>query len=287
MPSTNNFWTAVENEGPWEREFDKSKVYNKYLPGPQILITDYPGIGAAEIRAWCHVPVGTASEPFRGSENYNRLAYNSAFPWQADSSNGTVAMNYVFKNGKNEWEPLRLYDFVTFEHGIFYRNAMLETNKNIRIQLADIPLANGILRIDRNVSTDTAEFRLGHYALPNVKGVIKEHRRKVKGHEVRIIDNGVYQLAMVVVNGRADMEIVAAKGLNPVANDSKVINAFGKFEPGNEKYAVNVVLMLWKRSGQLWSDNELVPITRVDRSVDGKKITVMFTNGEKKLVRFE
>src|SRR5206468_1934513 len=114
VPADNSFWTAKENTGLWETTFKKDSVYNKYADSAHILITDYPNSGAAEIRAWCHVPVIGASEPFRGSENYNRLSYNSAFPWQADSSNGTVAMNYVFKNKKDEWEPLRLYTFKQF-----------------------------------------------------------------------------------------------------------------------------------------------------------------------------
>lgn len=285
IPSNSDFWTAKENEGPWEIEFKSTNVYNKYLPGPQILVTDYPSIGAAEIRAWCHVPVQGAGEPFRGSENYNRLSYNSAFPWQADSSNGTVAMNYVFRNKKNEWEPLRLYDFKKFENGIYYRDAVLETDKNIHMNLADMPLPNGILRIDRNTSTDSIELRLGHYALPAIKGMIKEQTRKVRGYEVRIIDNGVYQLAMVALKGLGNMEVIRSNGLNPVSNESKVINISGKFYSG--KKAFYITLMLWKRSGQVWTDNELVPVSKVDYVQEGNKVTVHFINGQIRTVEFE
>lgn len=44
-------------------------------------------------------------------ENYNRLAYNSEFPWQADGKNGEVAMNYVVKNKKGNWEALCNFGF--------------------------------------------------------------------------------------------------------------------------------------------------------------------------------
>ncbi len=262
LPENNLFWTTEENEGPWGKELQKGSVYNKFQTGPNILITDYPGIGAAEIRSWCHVPV--AEEPFRGSENYNRLSYNSAFPWQADSSNGTVAMSYVFKNAKDEWEPLRLYDFIKFEDGIYYRDAVLETNKNIRLNLADIPLPNGILRIDRNLSTDPVELRLGHYALPVVNGSIKRQTRKVNGHEIQIMDNGVYQLAMAPLTGWDKMETIHSKGSNPLSEESEVINVASRFSPDAKKTVTYATLMLWKKSGEPWSDEELMPVDKIE-----------------------
>lgn len=285
VPQNSPFWTSIENEGPWQKEFSKKEVYNKYQKGSEILITDYPGIGAAEIRAWCNVPVIGAGEPFRGSENYNRLAYNSAFPWQADGSNGEVAMNYVFKNNKNEWEPLRLYTFKKFEDGIYYRNAVLETNKNVHLNLADIPLPNGILRIDRNTSIDPIELRLGHYALPQVEVAIRKEARKINGYEVQIISNGVYQLAMVPITGWDKMQIVEAEGLNPVSNESAVINVSDTFSPGQP--VVYATLMLWKKAGEKWTDDELMPVKNIEASESGNSVTVSFVDGNKKVVKFE
>ncbi|MFV8270676.1 DUF2264 domain-containing protein [Flavobacterium sp. GT2N3] len=109
LPDSNPFWTAKENEGPWETEFKNDTVYNKFQEGSKTLITNYPQIGASEIRAWCHEKKKNDWQGFRSTENYNRLSYNSAFPWQADGENGEVAMNYVFKNKNQEWEPFRLY----------------------------------------------------------------------------------------------------------------------------------------------------------------------------------
>jgi hypothetical protein len=283
VPADNPFWTAKENNGLWDKTFKKDSVYNQYADSAHILITDYPNSGAAEIRAWCHVPVIGASEPFRGSENYNRLAYNSAFPWQADSSNGTVAMNYVFKNKKGEWEPLRLYTFKQFNNGIYYRDAVLETDTAIRLNLVDIPLPNGILRVDRNLSTSDISARLGHYALPQVKDVIKEEKRKVKGYNVQIIDNGVYQLAMVPLLGWNDMEVVQAKGLNPVSENSDVINVAATFT-NNTPNPIYATLMLWKKSGEKWKEEELVPVRKLSYSHKNNTVTVLFNSGEQKEV---
>ncbi|MFT2010002.1 DUF2264 domain-containing protein [Pontibacter sp. 13R65] len=286
VPEENPFWTETENEGAWEQELEKGNVYNKFQEGgSNILITDYPAIGAAEVRAWCHEKVADDWQKFRSTENYNRLSYNSAFPWQADGANGEVAMNYVIKNKQNQWEAFRLYTFKKYEEGIYYRDVVLETDENIKFSLADIPLPNGILRVDNNNSTQATQVRLGHYALPQLKEPIKEETRKVKGHAVKIIDNGEYQLAMVTLLGLDGMETVTATGLHPVSNRSVVINATDSFTPGQQEQGVYATLLLWKKAGEKWTDNELVPVKKIRSGKDGST-TVEFRNGDSKTIRF-
>jgi hypothetical protein len=287
VPASSSFWTAKENEGAWEKQLAKGRVYNKFGDSSHILITDYPNIGASEIRAWCNVKAIGATEPFRSSENYNRLSYNSAFPWQADSVNGVVSMNYIIKNKKNEWEPLRMYTFKKYDSGVYYRDVVLETNKNVQLSLSDIPLADGILRVDKNNSTDSAELRLGHYALPKLKGDIKKQTRKVKGYNVQIIDNGVYQLAMVMLTGWSKMETVTTKGVHPVSNESAVINASTTYYPNKQQSSIYTTLMLWKKSGEKWTDNELVPVKNLKYSSEKDTVTVSFSNGDIKTIKFE
>ncbi|MDA3853249.1 MAG: DUF2264 domain-containing protein, partial [Bacteroidales bacterium] len=106
LPADDPFWTAKENEGEWA-EFDDDQVYHHFADGADILVTNYPEIGASEIRAWCHEKVKDDWQKFRSTENYNRLAYSSAFPWQADGPNGEVAMNYAINNDNADWEVFR------------------------------------------------------------------------------------------------------------------------------------------------------------------------------------
>ncbi len=287
LPESNPFWSAKENEGPWENEMKKGQVYNKYQDSSHILITDYPNIGTSEIRAWCNVKAIGANEPFRASENYNRLSYNSAFPWQADSADGVVAMNYIFRNKKKEWEPLRLYAFKKFEQGIYYRDATVETQPGIRLQLADIPLPGGILRVDR-ISADTVtEMRLGHYALPNLSGTMRKEQRVAHGHKVQIIDNGVYQLAMVAVNGWDQLYTADAKGIHPEANESTVINARAVTRDQVKIPQLYISLMLWKKSGENWTDNELDPVKRFmyDRETGALKLMMRKVAGIPRVIR--
>jgi hypothetical protein len=272
LPKDSPFWTATENDGAWETEMKKGQMYNHFADSSNILITDYPNIGASEIRAWCKVKLIGAWETFRASENYNRLSYNSAFPWQADSVDGVVSMNYLVKNQKNEWEPLRLYDFKKFEQGIYYRDAVLETNPNIKLNLADIPLANGILRVDKISSPVATEIRLGHYALPRLKKDIITTRRKVKGKEVVIIDNGVYQLAMVSYQGWSRVYDVNTQSVHPESEQSSVINTATSVIAGKEQ--TYITLMLWKRSGQRWKSGELVPVSNINRTSNRIKTAI-------------
>ena len=287
VPADNPFWTAVENNGDWDTKLVKGKVYNKFETGSQILITDYPNIGASEVRAWCHAAVAGDWQKFRSTENYNRLSYNSAFPWQADGPNGEVAMNYVIKNKESKWEALRLYTFKKYENGIYYRDAALETNSAIQFKLADIPLPNGILRVDKLVSTDTISLRLGHYSLPHLNEPIKEEIRKVKGHQVRIINNGMYQLAMVPLEGWTSMEFVQSKGLHPESEVSEVINVADKFSAGKTTGKIYNTLMLWKKAGEKWTSDELVPVKKIQYDAVKNNATILFSNGNKKVVNFD
>ncbi len=286
VPENNPFWTATENNGAWTKELADGKVHNKFQQGSDILITDYSEIGASEIRAWCNVPLKNNWEKFRGSENYNRLSYNSAFPWQADGPNGEVAMNYLFRNANKEWEPLRIFTFRKFDNGVYYRDAVLESNPKLTLKLADIPLNQGILRIDLNTSADTAVLRLGHYALPQLNGPITEKSLQVKGCQVRIIDNGTYQLALVTLNNWGSMETLSTKGLHPVSLNSKVLEIADRYTPNKKVPKLCATLMLWKKSGSAWSNSELMPVRKLTFTAKNKMVEVQFTNGDKKSVVF-
>jgi len=286
VPAGNPFWTATENEGAWDKEIAKGTVFNKYETKSNILITDYANIGASEIRAWSNAPKGTgdALDFYRSNENYNRLSYNSAFPWQADGLNGEVAMNYLFKNKENKWEPATLYTFKKYENEIYYRDVKLESDATITMKLADITLPNGILRVDKNTSTESIQLRLGHYSLPNLKGVIKKTTHKVNGYHVQIIDNGVYQLAMIPVQGWGNsMETLTTKALNPVSEESAIINVSDTYKPGGNQYYIT--LMLWKKSGEKWTDSELNPIKNIQFS--DENVIVEMKKGIKKVVQFK
>ena len=278
LPADNPFWTAVENNGAWEKELQPGKVYNKFMEGSNILVTNYPNSGTSEIRAWCHETVAKDWQKFRSTENYNKLSYNTAFPWMADSPDGKVSMNYAVLNAKQEWEVLRLYTFKKFEDGIYYRDAELETNPEIKFRLADIPLPNGILRVDKVSFPITTELHYGHYSLPELESPIVTKEQKAGGYTAYCMDNGAYQTALINLQGWSEVEFVQTEGLHPVSNKCSVINAVTTHS-GDKVF---ITLQLWKKSGKPFTKKELTPVKSFKQT--GDTITIYFSDGTVKTV---
>ena len=278
LPADNPFWTAVENNGAWEKELQPGKVYNKFMEGSNTLVTNYPNSGTSEIRAWCHETVAKDWQKFRSTENYNKLSYNTAFPWMADSPDGKVSMNYAVLNAKQEWEVLRLYTFKKFEDGIYYRDAELETNPEIKFRLADIPLPNGILRVDKVSFPITTELHYGHYSLPELESPIVTKEQKAGGYTAYCMDNGAYQTALINLQGWSEVEFVQTEGLHPVSNKCSVINA-ATTHSGDKVF---ITLQLWKKSGKPFTKKELAPVKSFKQT--GDTITIYFSDGTVKTV---
>lgn len=283
LPENSKYWTATENEGPWKEELKPGKVYNKFQPGSTLLITNYPNSGASEMRSWCHETVAGDWQKFRSSENYNKLAYNTEFPWMADGAKGEISMNYGTKNKKGEWEVLRLYTFKDFKDGVYRRDAVLETDTTVKYQLADISLPDGILRIDRvNVSTPT-DITLGHYALAQSSDAnLPVTIRKINKKEVKTISNGEYTLAMIPLAGWDNpVEVIYPNGLHPVSKVCALPSLRQHVEGSN----ILVTLQLWKKKSD-FTDKELSPVKSIKIAKDKKSVTVVLSNGEKKTVTF-
>lgn len=280
LPADNPFWTAVENNGAWEKELKPGKVYNKFMEGSNTLVTNYPNSGNSEIRAWCHETVAKDWQKFRSTENYNKLSYNTAFPWMADSPDGKVSMNYAILNAKQQWEVLRLYTFRKFEDGIYYRDAELETNPEIKFRLADIPLPNGILRVDKVSFPVSTQLRYGHYSLPELDKPVVTKERKIGEHTVYCTDNGAYQTALVNLQGWTEVEFVQTEGLHPVSDKCSVINA-ATTHSGEQIF---ITLQLWKKSGKSFTKKELTPVKSFEQN--GDTVIIHFSDGTVKTVSF-
>ena len=282
LPADNPFWTAKENNGPWDKEFKNNKVYNKFQPATNLLITDYPNVGGSEMRSWCHETVAKDWQKFRSSENYNKLAYHTEFPWMADGKHGEVSMNYATKNGKGQWEVLRLYTFKSFDDNIYRRDAVLETNENIRYNLADIPLANGVLRIDKVSVPAPTTIRLGHYTLPKVAGKAFSIEKSKKVPEAVIIGNGEYKLATVPLYGWDKTTIHYPVGLHPVSDQCNLIMS----EKAVNGTHIMVTLHLWKKGEKEFKAKELSPVKSVKVSEDLQSVEVVMADNTVKVVKF-
>lgn len=294
LPESSRYWSDVENEGPWKDQMKRGQVYNRFQPAAGLLITDYPNCGGAEMRSWCHESVAKDWQKFRSSENYNKLAYHTEFPWMADGRNGEISMNYGTRNKKGQWEVLRLYDFKSFEDGVYRRDAVLETDETVHYQLADIPLPDGVLRVDRVRAGAPTEICLGHYALPQLTdgrgraNALASHKVPLgKGRDtVAVCDNGAYQLALVpLVGWDSAVQMVEADGLHPVSRRCMVPMLRQQVDKG---WRVLVTLMLWKKmDGGRLTAKELRPVRMVEVSKNGKRVEVRLAGGQTKTVVFD
>ena len=285
LPEDSKYWSAVENNGPWENELKPGKAYNKFQPATNLLITDYPDCGGAEMRSWCHETVASDWQQFRSSENYNKLAYHTEFPWMADGSNGEISMNYGTLNGRGDWEVLRLYDFQSFDNGVYRRDAVLETDNNVKYQLADIPLAGGVLRVDKVTLPKATDIRLGSYSLPDVgKGFTSKSVACKGGSKALTLGNDKYQLAVVPLLGWNGTEAIYPYGLHPVSDQCALIVNTDNPDAGSKIY---ITLQLWKKGDKRFSDKELNQVKSIDVSPDQSKVTVTLADGEVKVVNFE
>lgn len=288
MPEDSQYWSATENNGPWDNELAKGKAYDKFQPATGLMITNYPNSGSSELRSWCHESVANDWQKFRSSENYNKLAYNTAFPWMADGTDGEISMNYATKNGKGEWEVLRLYDFKDYKDGIYRRDAVLETDTTVRYQLADITLPDGILRIDRVTTPDTTDIRLGHYSLKKCCKGFSSSEREVGKNKVKatIVGNGNYELAMIPLYGWTEpAEVMTPKVLHPESKEC-ILPVLAADNSGSRIY---VTLQLWKKigeDGKSFTDAELQPVKSIKVSNDGRKVTVKLTDKTTRTVEF-
>ena len=283
LPEDSQYWSATESAGPWGTELKKGSVYNKLQPATGLMTTDYPNSGSAEMRSWCHEKVADDWQKFRSSENYNKLAYNTAFPWMADGKDGEISMNYATLNDKGEWEVLRLYDFQNLTDGVYRRNAVLETDTAVKYRLADITLPDGILRIDKVSVSKPTKIRLGHYSLPDLGEEFSSSVRTAGKSQATIVGNGEYELAVVPLMGwTEEAEVVYPVGLHPVSKKCAVPVLEDSIS-GEKIYAT---LHLWKKDGQL-TDAELSPVKSLKVSKDGRKVTVKFADKTVKTVDFE
>ncbi len=229
MPADNPFWTARETEGAWTKMKKKKKTpHQVYAKAAKILVTDYAALGMAEFRN-----VFTRNRGFYyGLENYNRLSYNSALPWQSDGKNGEVAMSYVVASADGQWQPINSYHgeglrLVTTGKKSDYwfcRTAELEKDRTVTLSLCEKIMPDGVLRVDTVRSQSPRQVRMGFYALPELDKPIVTKETRVKGKKAITIDNGVHRLTTVLLDGWDTIEVVRCEGLHPEAKRSVVVN---------------------------------------------------------------
>jgi hypothetical protein len=160
------------------------------------------------------------------------------------------------------------------------------------IDLAEITIPGGVIRVDRSRLAFEHELTMGHYGLPHLAGkkaVIKkseDSRKKV----ITAAING-RKLALIAYRGWDRLESLVHQGNNAEAEESSVIHAYRKRTAKNPAIELMITVMLHKLDDGEWSEAELDPIKNLrvfdvmpSGSVSGAEITL--SDGKKYLVDF-
>ncbi|MEI6139739.1 MAG: DUF2264 domain-containing protein [Mariniphaga sp.] len=279
LPDDSPFWTAKENDGMWETLGNNS---NKIiLENPGLVLVNHGKTGTSEI-----IP----GKVYYDDPNYSKLVYNTHFPWEDHNPQGGTSMEYSYrsqdprdvrgddvnfyltgkavendseKNSSYTTSQSMLYNGV--EKDVLYRQAIMRKPPNngvgYIIDLAEITIPGGVIRVDRTRLAFEHELTLGHFGLPH----LNDEKAVVKQFEVgdkKVITASIpgRQVALITYNGWDKLECLVHENRNAEANESTVIYAWKKRMAKNPPMELMITVMLHKMDDSEWTEEELSPI---------------------------
>jgi hypothetical protein len=257
LPADSPFWTAVENEGDWDELGDGQETFA--LDAPGLVISRHGKAGTAELRPGkC---LARDSDP-----NYTRLTYNTAFPWEADGPEGATACDYSLKQLATSW-PFTTAGGMTYAgyvDGVLYRQKT-KLPWMSRIDLAEIVVPGGCLRVDRLSVAFAHELHLGHFALPHLGGRPPTvDQRVLDGHPTIVARGELRAVALVACHGWDGVESMVHRGLNAEADESTVVYAHRRRRQHYSGMELVVTLLLHRTDGEMWAAEELSLVREMD-----------------------
>jgi len=283
LPDDSPFWTAPENEGFWETLGSESK--KTILENPGLVLVNHGKNGTSEI-----IP----GKVYYDDPNYSKLTYNTHFPWEDHDPQGGTAMEYSFRSQDprdvrgddvnfyltgiavgNSSEKSRQYTisqsmmFNGEQNGVVYRQAIMRRPPNngvgYIIDLADITIPGGVIRVDRSRLAFEYELTLGHFGLPHIKGE-KPVINQFEEDDKKVITAAIKgrQVALITYNGWDKLDTIEHTNRNAEADESTVIYAHKKRMQKNPPMELMISVMLHKTDDTEWTKEELSPISNIE-----------------------
>jgi hypothetical protein len=283
LPDDSPFWTAKENEGIWEKLGKDSSI--TVLEKPGLVLVNHGKTGTSEI-----IP----GKVYYDDHNYSKLAYNTHFPWEDHNPQGGTSMEYSFRSldprdirgddinfyltglmvqnsaEKNmEFNTSLSMLFNGVRNDVIYRQAIMRKPPNngvgYIIDLAEIIIPGGVVRIDRSRLAFEYELTLGHYGLPHANGKKAEVHQFEEGAK-KVITASVQgrRLALITYNGWDKVDSINHKGRNAEADESTVIVARKRRMTKNPAMELMITVLLHKLDDSEWTTEELSPVKRIE-----------------------
>lgn len=331
LPSEHPFWTAVENNGTWEK-LGADEVKETTLDGPALCYTNHALNGETILRSG---KIYKSASDIHGIWNYGKLNYNTKYPWEAtpvektenDSQKDSVkevceAQQYLlFDTGAEQPSRGNMTFWCGERDGVLYRrqffNGCLEVEQHWfqAINLADFPVARGIMRVDKmRLIRRPITITLGSYGFPDNPGPDGKGTRIIRREET-LPDGSLAQaiilighdhtglqrqMAMTCYRGWSKMDVIHSEDTNPDSKDSIVIYAamrshkqYGSEEPYLLISQVITAEVPHPNADEcVFTEEELFPIREIlyeDTPQTGAygTTTICLKNGNRKKINFE
>jgi hypothetical protein len=153
-------------------------------------------------------------------------------------------------------------------HDVLYRQAIMRTPPNngvgYIIDLAEITIPGGVIRVDRSRLAFEYELTLGHFGLPHINGKKAVVNQFEKG-SAKITTGSIpgRNIAMIMYNGWDRSDILVHQSNNAEADESTVIYAYKKRTSKNPPMELMITAFLHKTDDSDWTDEELSPVKEI------------------------
>lgn len=311
LPEDSPFWTVRENEGLWEQLGERSN--RVVLDNPGLVLVNHGKTGTSEI-----VP----GKVYYDDPNYSKLVYNTHFPWEDHNPGGGTSMEYSFRSLdprdirgddinfyltgnalENSAEKNMKYTtsqsmvFNGVHNDVTYRQAIMRKPPNngvgYIIDLAEITIPGGVIRVDRSRLAFEYELTLGHFGIPHIDGrVAVTDQFEYENRKVITAAIQGRRVALIIYSGWDRVDSLIHSNRNAEADESTVIYAWKRRMQKNPPIELMVSVMLHKRDDSEWTAEELSPVKELEivdvtgsLSVLGAKITL--PDNKKYLIDFK
>ena len=300
LPEKSPFWTAQENDGMWSSLGNESR--RTVLEKPGLVLVNHGSSGTSEI---------LSGKVYDDDHNYSKLVFNTHFPWEDHNPHGGTSQEYSFRSldprdlsgvDTNFYLTGRAVDnaasksagystaqsilFNGVRSGVLYRQLLMRKPPNngvgYIIDLAEITIPGGVIRVDRCRMAFEHELTLGHFGLPHMggkKAVVQTLEDEMKKGLTASIPGR--QVAFIVYNGWDSVQAQVHQGFNAEADESTVLGAYRKRTARNPAMELMISVMLHKTDDRNWTKEELSPIKNIklmditpSGSVIGAEITL-------------
>jgi len=155
------------------------------------------------------------------------------------------------------------------ENDVLYRQAIMRKPPNngvgYIIDLAEISIPGGVIRVDRSRLAFEYELTLGHFGMPHING-IKPELKEYSEESNRILTASIpgRKIALISYNGWDELKYKVHSYKNAEADESTVLYVQKKRLNKNPEIELMITVMLHKLSDIEWNKEELLIVSDIE-----------------------